>query len=182
MKILFFVLLGALSSLSIADDNTSQEDSHKTPMELIADGDETGAFELLSEMAVFGDASAQSNLGIMYQRGMSVEVNLKKAFILFQLAAAQKNPYGQFNLAEMYERGDVVERDLDKAMTMYEVVLSNPDADTKVSIASMAAIVRIQNSRSTLNNESQEIDESITEMLYGTKDREDYEKVITTQL
>jgi len=181
MKILFFVLLGTLSSLSIADDDTSQEGSHKTPMELIADGDETGAFELLSEMAIFGDASAQSNLGIMYQRGMSVEVNLKKAFILFQLAAAQKNPYGQFNLAEMYERGDVVERDLDKAMTMYEVVLSNPDADSKVSIASMTAIVRIQSSYSTIYNESLKADKSTTpEMLYGTKYGGDYEKINTT--
>lgn len=150
MRLLLSILLLFSSTLSVADDsNQAPTMAEQDPMSMLEDGDERGALEAFSMRALLGDSSAQSNLGVMYQRGIGAEVDLNKAFTLFELAAEQKNPYGQFNLAEMYERGDFIEKDLDRAMTLYEFVLSNPDADGKVIISAMAAIVRIQNEHSS---------------------------------
>lgn len=151
LVVLFPLLIIALGTIPrLSDDAVSQPlaGDSRTAMELLNSGDEEGAFRLMSRLAAEGDASAQSNLGVMYQRGIATEVNFEKAFRLFKSAAAQSHPYAQFNLAEMYERGDYVEQDLDRAMTLYERAMSNEFTDQKVVAASMAAIIRIQDNES----------------------------------
>lgn len=134
------VLIGLVSVPVYGEESQIFEKSY---MELLIDGDEQGAYELLSKRAMLGDASAQSNLGVMYRRGIGTEVDHEKAFILFGLASNQGNAYGLYNLGEMYEIGEFVEQDLVKALTHYEMAMGSSGADAKVSISAMAAIMRI---------------------------------------
>src|SRR5262249_19063478 len=62
-----------------------------------------------------GFASAQTNLGVMYNSGEGVARDYAEAAKWHQRAAAQGLPLGQFNLATMYYFGDGVAKDLVQA-------------------------------------------------------------------
>ena len=59
-------------------------------------------FRLLAEQ---GNASAQSNLGLMYYNGQGVPQDYAAAAAWYRKAAEQGNAGGQFNLALMYFTG-----------------------------------------------------------------------------
>jgi len=159
-----FILFAAMQLLSPQAFSEDALDDDVSYMDMLRDGNESGAFERLSKRAMLGDASSQSNLGVLYQRGIGTEVDLEKAFILFELAAKQKSAYGLFNLAEMYEVGQFVEQDLVRALTLYELSMGAPDSDRKVAVAAMAAIVRIQELQSPVTRGDQLDEDDLHEM------------------
>jgi len=67
--------------------------------------DYTTAYELYSQLAKEGDATAQTSLAFMYQNGQGCEKNDKAALELYTLAAEAKQPYALFNLGILYENG-----------------------------------------------------------------------------
>ena len=136
-------LMVAISSMSVSAEEEKEQEIVGY-MDLLEKGDEAGAFKLVMKMALLCDPKAQSNLGVMYERGLGTEVDLEMAYLLFRISSDLGTPYSHCNLAEMYEHGRYVEQDLQRAMTLYEMALGSKDADEKVRIASMAAIVRIQ--------------------------------------
>ena len=62
-----------------------------------------------------GDASAQCNLGTMYENGTGVLQDYKQAVKWYQKAADQGDAGAQFNLGEMYRTGKGVLKDIIKA-------------------------------------------------------------------
>ncbi|MGB7756567.1 MAG: SH3 domain-containing protein [Salinisphaera sp.] len=66
-------------------------------------------------LAKNGDASAQYNMGVLYDRGYGVERDYAKARQWYEKAAAQHYARAEHNLGIMYEAGKGVPRDLDKA-------------------------------------------------------------------
>jgi len=68
-------------------------------------GDFASALRLFQRLAEHGDASAQCNLGVMYEQGRGVAQNYREAMKWFRLAAVQGNASAQSNLGVMYYKG-----------------------------------------------------------------------------
>ncbi len=73
------------------------------------------AAEFFQKAAEQGNASAQYNLGVMYDNGQGVKKDYKKAIELYKKAAEQGNASAQSNLGVMYYYGRGVKKDKIKA-------------------------------------------------------------------
>ena len=74
-------------------------------------GDYATALSLWRPLAAQGNANAQYNLGVMYERGQGVPQDYKEAVRLYGLAATQEHDSAQFNLGVMYRDGQGVPQD-----------------------------------------------------------------------
>ncbi|MCK4865366.1 MAG: sel1 repeat family protein [Gammaproteobacteria bacterium] len=68
------------------------------------------ALRLWLPLAEKDDDKAQYNLGILYQKGLGVEKNIKTAFIWYKRASANGNTDAMYNLGIMYDHGKVIYR------------------------------------------------------------------------
>lgn len=76
--------------------------------------------ELYQKAADQGNADAQVNLGLLYEKGKGVPKDLRKAAELSQRAADQGSAYAQFDLGVLYEKGEMWPKDLGKAREFYQ--------------------------------------------------------------
>ena len=74
----------------------------------------------LLRMGESGDASAQTQLGIIYAEGDGVTLDYQAARNWFELAGKQNYADAEYNLAVMYGNGDGVTRDKEKARLWFE--------------------------------------------------------------
>jgi TPR repeat protein len=74
-------------------------------------GDYETALKTLRPLAEEGNPAAQSDLGVMYEKGQAVPQDYKEAARWYRKAADQGYPTAQFNLARMYGLGHGVPRD-----------------------------------------------------------------------
>jgi len=68
-----------------------------------------------------GDATAQTNLGIMYSTGRDVSQDYKEAVKWYRLAAEQGNATAQNNLGEMYAKGEGISKDIKEAVKWFRL-------------------------------------------------------------
>lgn len=68
-----------------------------------------------------GNALAQNNLGVMYQRGLGVAQDFRKAYSWFEKAAAQNLPEAHVNLGLLYIDGLGVAQDPQKAFSLFSI-------------------------------------------------------------
>jgi uncharacterized protein len=78
-------------------------------------GDYATALRLFRPLAEQGHASAQNNLGGMYDNGQGVPQNYAEAMKWYRLAADQGNAFAQSNLGIMYGEGHGVPQDYVRA-------------------------------------------------------------------
>ena len=76
---------------------------------------------MLVPLARNGNARAQNNLGVMYQRGLGVAKNFQKALSWFEKAAAQNLPEANVNLGLLYFDGLGVTQDQQKAFRLFSI-------------------------------------------------------------
>jgi uncharacterized protein len=76
-----------------------------------ARGDYVGAVNLLTQLALRGDANAQAFLGFMYEQGFGAPQAYDAAADLYIQAAIRGNPFGQCMLGLMYDKGHGVPQD-----------------------------------------------------------------------
>ena len=69
------------------------------------------------EKAYEGDTKAMNNLGVCYERGTGVKVNLGMAFEWYMKAAELGDVYGCFNVGECYYHGKGVEQNTEQAFS-----------------------------------------------------------------
>ncbi len=74
-------------------------------------GDFANALRECKPLAEQGDADAQNNLGVMYDKGIGVPQNHKTAVKWYRLAAEQGDARAQYNLGVMYDNGKGVPQD-----------------------------------------------------------------------
>ncbi len=74
-------------------------------------GDFATAFQLLRPLAEQGNASAQFNLGVMYENGQGVPRDYAEAVKWYRLAAEQGDVIALLNLGAMYGNGYGVQQD-----------------------------------------------------------------------
>ncbi|WP_371374227.1 tetratricopeptide repeat protein [Thalassotalea aquiviva] len=77
------------------------------------------AIKIWLPLAEQGNPLAQSNLGVLYENGWGVKVDLDKARYWYELAVENKQTDAMFNLANMYHHGFGVEQDLNIAGELY---------------------------------------------------------------
>ena len=118
------VLLFGISGSGVADFNDGYDAYQK--------GDYKTAFNEFKPLAEQGDASAQYNLGVMYDNGKGVLKDYKEAVKWYRKAAEQGLASAQGNLGAMYANGHGVLKDLSKAKHWIKKDYDNPDAKTRV--------------------------------------------------
>ena len=84
-------------------------------------GDYATALQEWTPLAEAGDAIAQGNLGVMYERGQGVPQDYKEAMKWFRLAADQGNTDAQTHLASSYRKGEGVPQDIKEAIKWYRL-------------------------------------------------------------
>ena len=88
-------------------------------------GDYATALKEWRPLAEAGDASAQTNLGFMYENGLGVPKDDAEAVRLYLLAADQGYANAQTNLGAMYELGLGVLQDSVTAHMWYNIGAAN---------------------------------------------------------
>ena len=101
------------------------------------EGDYKKAVSLLEKSAKLGHARAQYNLGVMYDNGLGVTSNPRKAFDWFRKAAEQGNDDAQFNLGVAYTLGVVVNKNYAKALEWYHKAAEQGQSDAQNNLGVM---------------------------------------------
>jgi uncharacterized protein len=100
-------------------------------------GDFAAALRLFQPLAEHGDASAQSNLGVMYEQGRGVAQNYREAMRWFRLAAIQGNASAQSNLGVMYYKGQGIAQDYGEAMKWYRMAAEQRNLEAQFNLGVM---------------------------------------------
>ena len=87
------------------------------------------------EKAYEGDTKAMNNLGVCYERGTGVKVNLEMAFEWYMKAAELGDVYGSFNVGECYYHGKGVEQNAELAFEWYMKAADKGDMQSQVNVA-----------------------------------------------
>jgi uncharacterized protein len=100
-------------------------------------GDFDAALRLFQPLAEHGDASAQSNLGVMYEQGRGVLQNYREATRWFRLAAIQGNASAQSNLGVMYYKGQGIAQDYGEARKWYRMAAEQRNLEAQFNLGVM---------------------------------------------
>src|SRR5271169_3408847 len=88
------LLMGGAMALLLIVPAVASDDA--PGMKAFRSGDYAAAYREWKPLADKGDANAQCNLGILYQKGLGVDRDQAEAFRLFQLAADRGNSQAQY--------------------------------------------------------------------------------------
>jgi len=91
-------------------------------------------FNKTRKLAEQGDASSQSYLGWMYNTGIGVKRDNKKAVEWYTKSAEQENAIGQYNLGLMYRLGQGVLKNNNTAVYWYEKSAEQGRAEAQYSL------------------------------------------------
>jgi TPR repeat protein len=86
------------------------------------------AYQEFLAAAKQGHADSQFNVALMYEKGIGVGKDEKKAVVWYGKSALQGNPAAQFNLAVLYENGRGTKVDFAKANEWYRKASVQGDA------------------------------------------------------
>ena len=106
------------------------------PQKVLAVSSNEEIASLLSK-AMHGDAAAQYNLGIMYDKGEEVPHNSKQAFYWYKKAAEQGVAEAQYNVAVMYGGGRGIRRNSKQAFYWYKKAAEQGVAKAQYDLAVM---------------------------------------------
>ena len=100
-------------------------------------GDYATALREWKPLAEQGNASAQYNLGLMYEKGLGTPQIYNTAVNWYRIAAEQGNALAQFNLGVMYEKGLGVPQNDKTAVKWYRLSAKQGDADAQYNLGLM---------------------------------------------
>jgi TPR repeat protein/HJR/Mrr/RecB family endonuclease len=104
----------------------------------IGSKDEREAMRLYKVAADHGDATAQNNLGVFYEKGRGgLSKDDQEAARLYKLAAEQGHAGAQYNLGVMYEEGRGVPRDDAAAFIWYRTAADQGHATAQNNLGGM---------------------------------------------
>ena len=101
-------------------------------------GQPAQALEIWRRLAEHGDAGAQYNVGVIYQRGTGVPQDPAEAARWFLMAAYQGQADAQFEVATMYETGNGLSQDLLEARRWYTNTLVAAQSRNQASLTEKA--------------------------------------------
>ncbi|MEE8172908.1 MAG: tetratricopeptide repeat protein [Alphaproteobacteria bacterium] len=86
-------------------------------------------------MAEEGDSTAQTALGLLYERGLGVPRDAALALVWYRRAAAQGDALAEFHIGSLYERGVGVARDYTEAAVWYRRASDRGNASAQAALA-----------------------------------------------
>jgi len=98
-------------------------------------GDYATALKEWQSLAEQGDAPAQFNLGVLYEKGQGVPQGYGAAVRWYRLAAKQGHAHAQFNLGSMYRLGQGVLQDYGEAARWYRLAADQSVATAQINLA-----------------------------------------------
>ena len=131
-RILFIVTILSLCS------SVARADGLEEAVEAYQKGNYAKVLEILRPLAAQGIASAQNNLGWMYDEGKGVAQDYKEAMKWYRLAAKQGYATAQNNLGVMYVMGKGVTQDYVRARMWFNLAASKGDENAAESLERMA--------------------------------------------
>ncbi len=84
-----------------------------------------------------GNAVAQYNLGLLYQKGWGVPQDYKQALKWYHLSAEQGHVDAQYNLGSMYSDGQGVPQDYKQGVKWFILSAEQGDADAQYNLGAM---------------------------------------------
>ena len=102
-------------------------------------GDYIKAARLLRPLADQGNARAQFNLGVMYERGQGVPQFDTEAVQWYRKAAEQGHASAQFNLGMLYFNGQGVPQNAQEAEKWFRLAAKQGDASVQFNLGVMYA-------------------------------------------
>ena len=99
--------------------------------------DYAAALRVFRPAAQKGNAEAQFDLGVMYQRGHGVGKDLEEAFKWLRAAADQGLPQAQFLVGQMREKGEGIAPDYAEAQRWYQLAADSGDPDAANGLAAL---------------------------------------------
>ena len=102
-------------------------------------GDYATALRAWRPLAKGGNASAQFNLGLMYDKGQGVDQDFREAVKWYRLAAVQGNASAQLSLGLMYHKGQGVDQDFHAAVQWFQSAAAQGDVNAQVNLGVMYA-------------------------------------------
>ena len=106
-----FLLLAGLSSFSVAEVDRG--------VDAYEQGKHSVALRYWMPLARNGNALAENNLGVMYERGLGVTQDFQKARSWFEKAANQGLAEAKVNLGLLYFDGSGIPQDYEKAFSLF---------------------------------------------------------------
>jgi TPR repeat protein len=100
-------------------------------------GDYATALREWEPLAKQGYASAQHNLGLMYENGQGVLQDYKTAVNWYRLAAEQGDAYAQKGLGLMYSKGRGVSQNKKTAVKWYRLAAEQGDVGAQSNLGTM---------------------------------------------
>lgn len=102
-------------------------------------GDYPAALKLLRPSAEHGNATAQTDLGWMYEQGSGVTKDFKEAMRWYRLAAEQGFGRAQYNLGVMYYEARGTAANSQEALKWYRMAAAKGDEDAQYNLGFMYA-------------------------------------------
>ena len=100
-------------------------------------GDYQTAVQEWRPLAEQGNSDAQSNLGLMYYKGIGVPQDYAEALKWYRLAAEEGVAVAQKNLGYLYDRGIGVPHDYAEALKWYRLAAEQGNSDAQISLGVM---------------------------------------------
>src|SRR5450830_1073904 len=128
---------GALP-MQAANEQLSPDDQALSEAAAALDaGNGARALEICKALAEQGNATAQYNLGVLYERAAGLTPDYSQAVHWYTLAAEQNNAMAQYNLGVMYDLGRGVPQDNEKALLWLGRAASNGNASAQTNLGVM---------------------------------------------
>ncbi len=100
-------------------------------MELV---EELEIIKRTAELAKAGNAKAQNNLGLIFQKGEIISKDSERAFKWFKKSAEQGNSKAQNHLGWLYEHGEGTSKDYQEALKWYTKSAEQGNSNAKYNI------------------------------------------------
>lgn len=141
-KVVLIVIIGFMSLIAYADESNTQRNKITR----------SEAFWKLYTDALRGEKTAQFETGVMFERGIGVELNQTQAAKWYEKAAIQGHKDAQFNIGIMYATGRGVEQNDQFAMMWLSSAAKQGDKESR------ALLLEIIDGKSKSNNQPDSID------------------------
>lgn len=106
-------------------------------------GDPAAAAAIWEPLAAAGNASAAFNLAVLYEQGMGVEQDFKKAAHWYARAARAGDPQARMAMGKLHEAGKGVPQSVADARLWYAMLLKNPPASPQEQALQQEARARL---------------------------------------
>ena len=130
MKHLILLCTLLISFNSFADESPDANDAYER-------GVYSPAFTLVEKLAEQGDAKAQYNLGLMYDKGDGAPQDYKAAIKWYTKSAEQGHAKAQNNLGLMYVKGLGIPQDYKAATKWWTKAAEQGDGDAQNNLDNM---------------------------------------------